>query len=79
MIRDFFSDLKYMCSSANTKSRGTYLMIAAILILLPIAAISGIVATVIYIAAGNFQLVPLIITVVAIVVEVALIVWLAKS
>jgi hypothetical protein len=54
-------------------------MIAAILILLPIAAISGIVATVIYIAAGNFQLMPLIITVVAIVVEVALIVWLAKS
>lgn len=78
-MKDFFYDLKYYCSSANTKSRGTYIMIAAILILLPIAAISGIVAEVIYIAASNFQLLPLIIAIVAIAFEVFLVVWLKKS
>lgn len=78
-MKDFFYDLKYYCSSANTKSRGTYIMIAAILILLPIAAISGIVAEVVYIAASNFQLLPLIIVVVAIAFEVFLVAWLKKS
>lgn len=78
-MKDFFYDLKYYCSSANTKSRGTYIMIAAILILLPIAAISGIVAEVIYIAASNFQLLPLIIAIVATAFEVFLVVWLKKS
>lgn len=78
-MKDFFYDLKYYCSSANTKSRGTYIMIAAIIILLPIAAISGIVAEVIYIAASNFQLLPLIIAIVAIALEVFLVVWLKKS
>ena len=78
-MREFISELMYMCSPSNTKSRGTYIMIAIILILLPIAAISGIVATIIYAVAGNFQAMPLIITVVALVVEVALIIWLKKS
>ena len=78
-MKDFIYDLKYYCSSANTKSRGTYIMIAIILLILPIAAISGIVAEIVYISASNFQLLPLIITVVAIILEVLLIVWLKKS
>lgn len=78
-MKDFFYDLKYYCSSANTKSRGTYIMIAIILLLLPIAAIAGIVAEVVYISASNFQLLPMIIAIVAVVIEVALIVYLKKS
>ena len=78
-MKDFIYDLKYYCSSANTKSRGTYIMIAIILLILPIAAISGIIAEIVYISANNFQLLPLIITVVAIILEVLLIVWLKKS
>jgi len=54
-------------------------MIAITLLLLPIAAIAGIVAEVVYISASNFQILPLIIAIVAVVVEVALIIYLKKS
>lgn len=78
-MKDFIYDLKYYCSSANTKSRGTYIMIAITLLLLPIAAIAGIVAEVVYVSASNFQILPLIIAIVAVIVEVALIIYLKKS
>lgn len=78
-MKEFFEEFKYMCSSANTKSRGTYIMLAIILVLLPIIFISGVVAEIVFISAGNFQIIPALLAVLAIVGEIALIVWLKKS
>lgn len=78
-MKDFFEELKYMCSASNTKSRGTYIMIVVTLIALLIAFVAGIVAEIVYISASNFQILPLLISVIALIVEIALIVWLKKS
>ena len=78
-MKEFFEELKYMCSASNTKSRGTYIMVVITLIALLIAFVAGIVAEIVYISASNFQILPLLISVIALVVEIALIVWLKKS
>lgn len=78
-MKEFFEEFFYMCSANNTKSRGTYLMLAAILVLLPIVFIAGVIAEIVYIGAGNFQIMPAILAVLALVGEIALIVWLKKS
>lgn len=78
-MKEFFEELKYMCSASNTKSRGTYIMVVVTLIALLIAFVAGIVAEIVYISAHNFQILPLAISVVALVIEVALVIWLKKS
>ena len=78
-MKEFFEELKYMCSASNTKSRGTYIMVVVTLIALLIAFVAGIVAAIVYISAHNFQILPLAISVVALAVEVALVIWLKKS
>ena len=78
-MKEFFEELKYMCSASNTKSRGTYIMVVVTLIALLIAFVAGIVAEIVYISASNFQILPLLISVIALAVEIALIVWLKKS
>lgn len=78
-MKEFFEELKYMCSASNTKSRGTYIMVVITLIALLIAFVAGIVAEIVYISASNFQILPLLISVIALVIEIALIVWLKKS
>lgn len=78
-MKDFFEELIYMCKHQDSKVRVFYIMCTAALILLPIAAIAGIVAEVVYVMADNFQLMPCIISIVCIIVEVGLVVWLKKS
>ena len=73
-MSEFINDLKYYCSSANEKSKWTYRMIVACLILLPIAAIIGIVAFCI-----RHVAMPLIIGIVCLLITVALVIWLIKS
>ena len=78
-MKDFFEELFYMCKHQDSKVRVFYIMCTAALILLPIAAIAGIVAEVVYVMADNFQLMPCIISIVCIIAEVGLVVWLKKS
>lgn len=73
-MRDFFDDLKYMCSADNTTSRGIYIVIAIALVLLPIASITGFVAF-----AMRKVVFSLILGIVAILLEVGLVIWLKKS
>lgn len=42
-MREFFEEFSYMCSSANTKSRGLYIFIAIAMIALLIGTVIGIV------------------------------------
>lgn len=42
-MREFFEEFSYMCSSANTKSRGLYIFIAIAMIALLIGVVVGIV------------------------------------
>lgn len=75
---DFCRELIELCGPSNTKSRGTYIAIAAILVLLPIAAISGVVAEVVYCIAGNFYALPLVIAVICAAIEAGMIVMLKR-
>ena len=74
-MSDFIEDLKYMCSSSNTSSRGFYIFVAIMLCLLPVGAIAGIVMMFI----TGFTGLKVILTLVAIAVEVAVFFWLKKS
>lgn len=78
-MRNFIDELRYMCSSSNTKSRGLYILITIMLIVMPLGAIAGLVGFFICLAASNFVALPLIISIVLIIIEVALILWLVKS
>ena len=78
-MRDFISDLLYMCSADNTKSRGLYLFITAALCFMLIGIIGGIIG-IVYTAAHHGAIaMPLILTIVILVIFVAVIVWLKKS
>ena len=79
-MKDFIEELGYMCSASNTKSRGLYIMIAACLIILPIAAIAMTVLLLINLIKYNafvWYWAALLVFVIA--VFVGLIVWLKKS
>ena len=78
-MKDFFEEFFYMCSKNNTKSRGTYIMLAVTLVVLLSGFIAGAVAEVVYISADNFQLMPCLISVGCLVAFIGLIIWLKKS
>lgn len=78
-MKNFILELKDMCSASNTESRGFYIMVVAVLVLLLVSVISGLVATAIYAGAGNFQMLPLIVSIVSLVVFIGLVLWLHKS
>lgn len=46
-MREFFEEFSYMCSSANTKSRGLYIFIAIAMIALLIGVVVGVVLMVV--------------------------------
>ena len=79
-MKDFIEELSYMCSANNSKSRGLYIMIAACLIILPIAAIAmGILLAVNLIKYNAFVWYWAALLVFVIAVFIGLIVWLKKS
>lgn len=78
-MRDFIDELKYMCSASNTKSRGTYIMIAGLLILLPILAVVGVIVAIVRHAVVAALAVGIVTAVVALAIWIALIIWLKKS
>lgn len=73
-MKEFLSDLFYMCSADNETSRVTYIMIVAFLIIAIIGFVAGIVA---FIATKN--ILSLILALVLAVGFVGIIIWLKKS
>jgi len=78
-MRDFIDDLKYMCSSAYTNSRGFYILCAVTLIAMIIILPISLVLMIISIIKGSFNVLSLILLIVSIVIGGGLIFWLKKS
>lgn len=78
-MKDFIDELLYMCKHNDPKVKTTYIMITAILILLPIVFLSGVIAEIVFIGAHNFQVLPVVLSVLSLIVEIVLIIWLKKS
>lgn len=77
-MREFFEDVKYMCSSSNTKSRGFYLAVTIASILFLLVSIAAIVLVVVGVIKTNIVQV-IIASVVAIALVVGVWVFLAKQ
>lgn len=78
-MRDFISDLFYMCSADNTKSRGLYIFITAALCFMLIGILGGFIG-IIYTAIKHGPiLMPLVLTLVILAIFVGVIIWLKKS
>jgi hypothetical protein len=78
-MRDFIEDLKYMVSASNTTSRGFYIFVTVVLILLLILAPISIVVAILYAMAGNSFVAPLAIGLLSVAALIAVIIWLKKS
>lgn len=77
-MREFFEDVKYMCSSSNTKSRGFYLAVTIASILFLFVSIAAIVLVVVGVIKTNIVQV-IIASIVAIALVVGVWVFLAKQ
>ena len=78
-MKEFVSDLFYMCSSSNTESRTFFILITAILALLTIGIPAMLVLIIVNAVKGLSIVMPLILMLVALVIYVAVIIWLKKS
>ena len=78
-MKEFFEEFAYMCSASNTKSRGFYIMLAIGMILLTLGGLAGVVLNIVTLVKGIWQLYYLLLTVIAIGIDVALVIWLVKS
>lgn len=78
-MREFVSDLFYMCSSSNDKSRGFYIFVTIILAILTIAIPVMLGVLIFTIVKGGSIVLPIILTIAAIAIYIAVIVWLKKS
>lgn len=78
-MKEFFEEFAYMCSASNTKSRGFYIMLAIGMVLLTLGGLAGIVLNIVTLVKGIWQLYYLLLTVIAIGIDVALVIWLVKS
>lgn len=78
-MKEFFSDLFYMCSSSNQKSRGFYIGVTVLMFLMAILMLVSAVLLVINLVKGFFSPLFAILFGVALVIFIAVIVWLKKS
>ncbi len=78
-MRDFIENLKYLTSSSNSSSRGFYIFIAIMLVVLliaiPVMLILFIVNTIKY----GFAVLPLILFIVVLALFIGTIIWLQRS
>lgn len=79
-MKDFFSEFSYMCSSANTSSRGFYIRLAIGLSLLTLL-ILGAAGLIVFSLINGIEIpvYAIIAFVVAFVIEAGLIVWLKRG
>lgn len=74
-MKDFFSDLFYYCSAANTRSRGFYIFVTALLFIIPVAVL----ASIIMMFVNGFAVLNLVLIIVGVLAEAGVVFWLAKS
>lgn len=77
-MKQFFEDFMDMCSSNNTSSRGFYIFLAVMMVLLVIGSLVGIIRLIASIKTG-ITIGAIIFAVAPVLVLVGLIIWLAKS
>lgn len=78
-MKEFVSDLLYMCSDSNGSSRTFYIIVTAVLAILTICIPAMLVLVIVNAIKGFSIVLPLILMIVAIIIYVAVIVWLKKS
>ena len=78
-MKEFVSDLLYMCSSSNSSSRMFYILVTAILALLTLAIPVEFIILIVKIVQHVFQIKFLIFLLVSIAIYIGVIIWLKKS
>lgn len=78
-MKEFISDLFYMCSASNTTSRTFYIIVTTILGILTLAIPGTLVFLIVSIVKGMAVVLPIILLVVCIIIYVAVLIWLKKS
>ena len=78
-MKEFIEDLKYMCSSSNTTSRGFYIGITVILVLMLLGMVASLVLLIVNAVKGFFNPLFAILFVVALIIFVGVIIWMKKS
>lgn len=77
-IKDFVSELLYYCSASNEKSRGFYIFVTIMLAVLTIACVAMVVLNIFMLIKGWWNVLYLILLLVAVVLEGATI-WKLKN
>ena len=78
-MKDFFLDLKDMCSASNTKSRGFYIGITIVMTLVLLIALACIGIFIYGCVIGKVNILMLIISIIAIIIDVAVCIVLSKQ
>lgn len=78
-MKDFIDELKYMCSSSNTSSRGFYILIAIFLVAMVICIPVSLILLIINLVKGFFSPLFLILFIASLAITIGIVVWLKKS
>lgn len=78
-MKEFFSDLAYMCSASNSKSRGFYIAICIGMALLALGVVASLVLLIVNLVKGWFSPLFLILFIASLAILIGLIVWLKVS
>lgn len=78
-MKEFVSDLLYMCSGNNTSTRGFYILVTAVLAILTLGIPVMLGLLIFNIVKGYSFILPLILLLVAIAIYVLVIIWLKRS
>ena len=78
-MKEFFSDLAYMCSASNTKSRGFYIAICIGMAILALGVVASLVLLIVNLIKGWFSPLFLVLFLVTLGILIGLIVWLKVS
>lgn len=78
-MKEFFEEFAYMCSSSNTKSRGLYLFIAVVLVILLVGSVASLALLLVNVIKGWFNPLFLILFIVQVVIFIGTIIFLKKS
>lgn len=77
-IKDFVSELLYMCSANNEKSRGFYIFVTVMLAVLTIACVAMVVLNIFMLIKGWWNFIYLVLFLVAVVLE-GVTIWKLKN
>jgi hypothetical protein len=78
-MKEFVSDLLYMCSGNNTSTRGFYILVTVVLAVLTLGIPVMLGLLIFSIVKGASVVLPLIFLLVAVAAYIGVIIWLKKS